>query len=67
MKNKLFCDNCGFEEDELYLVDDKKYCDDCLDSLGIITVHTVKSYCANGEWFDDYEEAVEYADIKILK
>lgn len=64
----LFCDECGFEEEELYEIDDKKYCKHCLDREGIVTIHTTESYYANGEWFDEdeYEEAIKYLDGKII-
>lgn len=63
---EMFCDNCGFEEDDLYEIDGAKYCKDCLDSLQIVTIHTTESYYVNGEWFDKYENAVKYAGGKVV-
>ena len=65
---EMFCSNCGFEEDELYEIDGKKYCEDCLISKGFMEVQTTKTYCVNGEYFDEdeFEEAMKYLGAKII-
>ncbi|OSA89111.1 UNVERIFIED_ORG: hypothetical protein B2H93_16780 [Clostridium botulinum] len=67
--NEMYCNNCGFEEDELYEVDSKKYCEDCLESLGFISIETTKTYYVNGEIFeeDEFEDAMKYLGAKIIK